>query len=249
MGAKNCCGVQDRATALKTSIKAPVQAPAGRHEREAGEASDGPVLPSCCCSTPTKDMQTKVEMPAPSCGHQAAEDSMLVGTALVSQAFWAKDPNCADDAVAAQLNQSPGHGRGLEHQDNIADEEQRRQAKQLVKDFVTTMVKGTHITVVAPSGEARACFFSLTRELDTLKVQARQGKDVRSRPIALSSIEEILVGTLAFQALDTSLDDFRVTLVLDSSDCVTFQLPDMEARDTLVMCLTMFCNEARSKVI
>lgn len=130
--------------------------------------------------------------------------------------------------------------------------EQRQEAKRIIKEFVRTMVKGRNLTVVAANGNVRTCFVSMSRKLDTLKIKASE-KDKQSRPILLVSIEEILVGTdvagsEACEGLETPLDDLCVTLVLTSLDCITFRMPDMDSRDTLVMCLTMFSNEARAKV-
>jgi len=130
--------------------------------------------------------------------------------------------------------------------------EQRGEAKRIIKEFVRTMVKGRSLTVVPASGNARTCFVSMSRKLDTLKIRASEKKDQQARPIALVDIEEILVGTdvggsQACEGLETPLDDLCVTLVLTSLDCITFRMPDMDSRDTLVMCLTMFSNEARAK--
>jgi len=130
--------------------------------------------------------------------------------------------------------------------------EQRGEAKRIIKEFVRTMVKGRSLTVVPASGKPRNCFVSMSRKLDTLKIRASEKDKGQARPIPLVDIDEILVGTdvsgsAACEGLETPLDDFCVTLVLTSMDCITFRMPDMDARDTLVMCLTMFSNEARAK--
>mmetsp|Transcript_30764 Transcript_30764/g.56821 ORF Transcript_30764/g.56821 Transcript_30764/m.56821 type:complete len:235 (+) Transcript_30764:147-851(+) len=129
--------------------------------------------------------------------------------------------------------------------------EQRTAAKNIIKDFVKTMVKGKQIHVVLPNGNIRVCFVALSRKLDTLKIKANE-KDKQSRNIALANIEEIVVGQdtgeiAAFEGLETPLDEMSVTLALQSSECITFRMPDPDSRDTLVMCLTMFSNEARAK--
>lgn len=129
--------------------------------------------------------------------------------------------------------------------------EQRAAAKNIIKEFVRTMVKGKQIHVVLPNGNIRVCFVALSRKLDTLKIKANE-KDKQSRNIALADIEEIVVGqdtgqSGAFEGLETPLDEMSVTLALQSSECITFRMPDPDSRDTLVMCLTMFANEARAK--
>merc|ERR1711904_628391 len=50
--------------------------------------------------------------------------------------------------------------------------QQKQTAKQLVKDFVKTMVKGRQFSAVLPSGQVRACFCALNRSLDKLQIRA-----------------------------------------------------------------------------
>jgi len=129
--------------------------------------------------------------------------------------------------------------------------EQRTEAKRIIKDFVKSMVKGRQLHVVLASGQVRTVLVSLSRKLDVLKIKANQNdKQVRSVPLA--SVDEIIVGqdaggSAAVEGLETPLDDLSVTLALTTQECITFRMPDMEARDTLVMCFTMFSNEARQK--
>lgn len=125
---------------------------------------------------------------------------------------------------------------------------QRQAAKHLVKDFVKTMVKGRQLSAVLTSGQIRTCFCALNRSLDKLQIRASE-KDKQGRTIPLATIAEIVVGSDASQStacdLETPLDDLSVTLVLDSDECITFSLPDIESRDHLAACLTMFSNQSR----
>mmetsp|Transcript_121807 Transcript_121807/g.190262 ORF Transcript_121807/g.190262 Transcript_121807/m.190262 type:complete len:215 (+) Transcript_121807:133-777(+) len=147
--------------------------------------------------------------------------------------------------------QSEGAGSRNSSCDGMT-KEQQKEAKRIIKEFVRTMVKGRQLTVVPVSGKPRSCFVSMNRKLDTLKIRANQN-DKNSRAIPLADIEEIVVGTdtagsQACEGLETPLDDLCVTVVLASLDCITFRMADMEARDTLVMCLGMFSNNARAGV-
>lgn len=125
---------------------------------------------------------------------------------------------------------------------------QRQAAKHLVKDFVKTMVKGRQLSAVLTSGQVRTCFCVLNRSLDKLQIRASE-KDKQGRTIPLATIAEIIVGSdasgSAASDLETPLDDLSVTLVLDSDECITFRLPDLESRDHLAACLTMFSNQSR----
>mmetsp|Transcript_12101 Transcript_12101/g.31978 ORF Transcript_12101/g.31978 Transcript_12101/m.31978 type:complete len:231 (+) Transcript_12101:164-856(+) len=130
--------------------------------------------------------------------------------------------------------------------------EQKAEAKRIIKDFVKSMVKGKNLHVVLPNGQIRTVLVSLSRALDILKIKAGANKDAQARAIPLATIDEILVGTdtgdsEACEGMETPLDELSVTLALSSQECITFRMSDVEARDTLVMCLTMFSNEARAK--
>jgi len=139
-------------------------------------------------------------------------------------------------------------GSGVDY-DNMSESQKHREAKHIIKVFVTGMVKGKEVVVVAPTGEYVDCILGLTRSLGTLKIKPAWPKDAQARKIALSSVDEILVGTdTGYSQMETPLDEFCVTLVLTSADCVTFRMTDVESRDTLAACLAMFCNEARSEV-
>lgn len=115
--------------------------------------------------------------------------------------------------------------------------EQKTEAKKVVKDFVKKMVKGEKMNVMTESGSLKACTCFLSRGLDTLKIKV----GTQQRNIALMEIEEIQVGT-EVTGVSTPVDELCATLMLAGGDCLSFRLPDVNARDTFVMCLLMFCN-------
>lgn len=130
--------------------------------------------------------------------------------------------------------------------ENMSESEKHREAKRIIKEFVTGMVKGKEIIVVSPTGAFMDCLLGLTRELAVLKVKPKWPKDAHARRIPLSTVDQILVGKdTGYSQMETPLDEFCVTLVLNSDDCVTFRMTCVESRDTLAACLTMFANESR----
>jgi len=149
---------------------------------------------------------------------------------------------CADAPKAVSRQ-----GSGVDYE-SMSESEKHREAKRIIREFVTGMVKGQEVIVVTPTGSFIDCLLGLTRGLDTLKVKPKWPKDAHARRIPLSSVDEILVGTdTGYSQMETPLDDFCVTLVLNSADCVTVRMSDVDSRDTLAACLTMFCNDARSQ--
>merc|ERR1711981_1244913 len=76
-------------------------------------------------------------------------------------------------------------GSGVDY-DNMSEPSRHREAKRIVKDFVTEMVKGKEMIVVAPSGAFIDCFLGLTRGLETLKLKPKWPKDAQARRIHLS---------------------------------------------------------------
>lgn len=169
------------------------------------------------------------------------------------------DAQCARIAAQAPAQEIKGRaerageelhrqGSGVDYE-SMSEDEKHREAKRIIKDFVTSMVKGKEITVVSPSGVFMDCLLGLTRELETLKIKPKLPRDAHARRIPLHKVDEILVGTdTGYSQMETPLDDFCVTLVLSSSDCVTFRESDVEMRDTLAACLTLFCNSVRGVV-
>mmetsp|Transcript_108202 Transcript_108202/g.191597 ORF Transcript_108202/g.191597 Transcript_108202/m.191597 type:complete len:260 (-) Transcript_108202:89-868(-) len=160
---------------------------------------------------------------------EASETGALLGNALPDKAFATAEPFGT-----------------LDYEEMT--KKQRQAAKHLVKDFVKTMVKGRQLSAVLTSGQIRTCFCVLNRSLDKLQIRASE-KDKQGRTIPLATIAEIIVGSdasgSAASDLETPLDNLSVTLVLDSDECITFRLPDLESRDHLAACLTMFSNQSR----
>mmetsp|Transcript_47527 Transcript_47527/g.75166 ORF Transcript_47527/g.75166 Transcript_47527/m.75166 type:complete len:239 (-) Transcript_47527:72-788(-) len=129
------------------------------------------------------------------------------------------------------------------------NKDQKLLAKRLVKEFVQKMVKGRQFSVILPSGQVRVCYCALNRMLDKLQIRANE-KDKHGRTVPLSTIAEIVVGndlsvSNMCQSLETPVDDYSVTLMLDSEESITFRLDDMESRDKLAICLSMFSDRAR----
>lgn len=220
-----CCGVDSGDIAAKTQV-----------------AGNAPI-----------DARASGKTPVPAQQNAANGGNIpLTAEALRADAFSAaqKAPKDFDEQTeGGQSFQSSG-SRASSGYEGMS-KEQRSEAKRIIKEFVRTMVKGRTLTVVPANGNVRKCFVSLSRKLDALKIRANE-KDKQARAIALVDIDEMLVGTdvsgsQACEGLETPLDDLCVTLVLASGDCITFRMPDMDSRDTLVMCLTMFSNEARAK--
>jgi len=224
----------------------------------------GPTLlpRACWCADLNRDLDSKSFMQVPVSGYATVEDASaptgfsaehrqdstnsLGSRSTVNQGDLALEQALEDHTQSVHELKRQGSGTDYE---GMSDKEKHRQAKQIIKDFVTEMVKGKEVIVVAPSGARVDCLLGLTRGLETLKVTRRVPKDARARRIHLSSIDEILVGTdTGYTQMETPLDDFCVTLVLNSDDCVTFRMSDEEERDTLAGCLTMFCNDAKGKV-
>lgn len=143
----------------------------------------------------------------------------------------------ADDETGSQASSLPSDNL-TSVADAAAVKQQKQQAKSLVKDFVKRMVKGQELSVMVVSGQLKTCTVSLTRKLDTLRIRTGKNK----RDIALTDIDEISVGVEVPEGVMTPVDELCATLMLSTEDCITFRLPDVNERDTFVMCLLMFCN-------
>eukprot|EP00927_Polykrikos_kofoidii_P070654 TRINITY_DN67065_c0_g1_i1.p1 TRINITY_DN67065_c0_g1~~TRINITY_DN67065_c0_g1_i1.p1 ORF type:complete len:387 (+),score=48.38 TRINITY_DN67065_c0_g1_i1:161-1321(+) len=113
--------------------------------------------------------------------------------------------------------------------------QQRHEARALMKDFVKTMVRGRQISVVAANGGLRACFCSLDRKLEKMKISITEN-DTRTRDVLLSDIRQITPG-------EGKADELLVTLSLHTDQNLTFQLSSADDRDSLVTCLTMLSSK------
>lgn len=125
--------------------------------------------------------------------------------------------------------------------------ERHREANTVVSVFVRSMVRGRPFTVVLPNGGTTNCFCSLNRGLDELRIRVRE-HDKNVRQVPLVQVREIIAGNAvsseAGENLETPLDEQCVTLSLPN-ECITFRLKDVEERDIMAMCLTLFRNELR----
>lgn len=109
------------------------------------------------------------------------------------------------------------------------------EAKTIVKPFIKRMVKGATIEVMVESGQLKECSMSLSRKLSYVKVRLNG----RSRKILMKEVEEVIAGA-DVEGISTPLDDLCTTVVMSSGECITFRCADVEERDTLTMCLTIF---------
>lgn len=113
-----------------------------------------------------------------------------------------------------------------------------------MEDFVKEMVRGKKVNIIEPNGEIISCTVSLTRALDVLEIKA----GVHARwVINLSNIAEIAAGAdvqHSMGVVDTPLDELCATLMLASCS-ITFQMVDLNARDTFIMFFLMFCDNQK----
>jgi len=116
-----------------------------------------------------------------------------------------------------------------------SNKEQRKQDRKLIKAFVTEFVKGRKLDVVLRSGQRRKCTVALARRLDAFSV--RTGGQERQLP--LEAVQAVHVGKQAGE-IETPLDEFCVTLVLYSTEAITFHFDDVDGRDAFAKCLLLF---------
>lgn len=140
------------------------------------------------------------------------------------------------DAHAKPDAQTPGKPEKPEDKERRELREQQKKARQMVREFTTEMVKGRKLDVVMKTGKRTRCACSLTRALDALKVKAG-GEE---RRIELVDVETLHVGDEPLENIETPLDELCATLVLASTEAITFRFPDVNDRDTFVMCIMMF---------
>uniref|UniRef100_A0A7S0F9I6 Uncharacterized protein n=1 Tax=Pyrodinium bahamense TaxID=73915 RepID=A0A7S0F9I6_9DINO len=148
------------------------------------------------------------------------------------------------EAAASPLD-SREDGEGFEDDDDgeppeLSAKEQMKKAKSIVKDFVQDMVRGRRMRVMLPDGQRAIWGVGLARALDALKL--KDGAQLKR--VELADITEIITGADA-EGIETPLNELCATLLLASGETITFEFPDMEKRDTFVMCLAMFSDRLR----
>lgn len=147
-------------------------------------------------------------------------------------------PNVFDTVNTVTSNMScSSHFATLEYSDMTKEE--RYEARQLMKDFVRTMVRGRPFVVEVGSGEERKCFCALSRKLDRLRISVGEG-DKKVREVRLASIVEVTPSNA-----EGNGDSPCASLVLDTDQCITFRLDAFDERDALVACLTMLSSQAK----
>jgi len=152
---------------------------------------------------------------------------------------FAPAPRASLQDVASDVSSGQGESLTDEALDEVADRQQASEAKKIIKNFVKTMVKGQKMSVMTQGGP-RTCTVSLTRNLDAMKIKAGG----QTRNIGLAQISEMHAGA-EVPGIDTPLDDLCVSLMLESEDCISFCMPDIEARDTFILCLDMFVSKLK----
>lgn len=118
-------------------------------------------------------------------------------------------------------------------------------AKEVVKAFVKSYVKGHHVTILSVHGGMTECIATLDRKLTLLAIK-RSGAS-KQRHIPLETIEEIVIGTEAEDEVDLELDDNCVSLLLEDGSAVGFSFSNVEERDTFALCISMFVNSRRGE--
>lgn len=169
------------------------------------------------------------------------------------------DPSGGDDGAETESGAGYGESRGhvessvVSAQDttisaSIGDGPSADQAQQVVKSFVRGIVKGRVISVLSTQGGTAECLVTLDRKLTTLSVQRAGKKDSKKRNVPLDKIAEIAVGEDVRDQVELEVDETCVTLLLDDGQAIGFTFPDLEARDTFALCLSMFVDGRRAEV-
>lgn len=137
-------------------------------------------------------------------------------------------------------DRSDGSRTGTADGSDAGSKEQRQQAKATIKEFVKEMVRGKDLNVMTQSGQLKMCTASLSRGLNVFRIKV----GAHTRSIELPDIDKICVGQQV-EGVSTPLDEFCVTLMLASEDCITFRFDNHEARDVFAACLHMICNSGQ----
>eukprot|EP00929_Paragymnodinium_shiwhaense_P023460 TRINITY_DN14679_c0_g1_i1.p1 TRINITY_DN14679_c0_g1~~TRINITY_DN14679_c0_g1_i1.p1 ORF type:complete len:283 (+),score=68.09 TRINITY_DN14679_c0_g1_i1:100-948(+) len=123
------------------------------------------------------------------------------------------------------------------------------QAQQVVKEFVRSIVRGMTLQLASSASQAEYAVVSLDRKLRTMYMHPPDEKDQKKkRTIRLEQVIEIAIGAEVCAEVDTQLDDFCVTLLLDNYEAISFRFTEVEERDTFALCLSMFVDGRREEV-
>mmetsp|Transcript_91011 Transcript_91011/g.241719 ORF Transcript_91011/g.241719 Transcript_91011/m.241719 type:complete len:151 (-) Transcript_91011:148-600(-) len=126
----------------------------------------------------------------------------------------------------------------------MATADQVKQAKQVIRDFVVEMRDGRKIMVMTPTGNLKTTTCSLSKKLDVFRI-ARSGK---VRRVPLKDCTGIHAGTEP-EGISTPLDDLCATVVVGpDGSLISFRFEHINARDTFVMCMTLFANSAGARL-
>mmetsp|Transcript_53470 Transcript_53470/g.106431 ORF Transcript_53470/g.106431 Transcript_53470/m.106431 type:complete len:237 (+) Transcript_53470:179-889(+) len=236
MGAA-CCTEFDKAAAIASAghngaAPRPLEQQPLTAQQPPAQPPAGPILPALSSQGGVGD---------------GGKEHVVGGDRLISQVgelpkFSKASPTDLDGGISETSSVRSGNVDGLSDVvSEVTTRQQRHEAKQVVKEFVTDMRKGRKMTVMTQSGQLKTCSAYLNRGLDTFSIKVGGQK----RNILLKDVEEIHAGSEQIEGVDTPLDELCATLMLVSDDCITFRLNDVNARDTFVMCLLMFCNRQK----
>eukprot|EP00931_Biecheleriopsis_adriatica_P045871 TRINITY_DN26287_c0_g1_i2.p1 TRINITY_DN26287_c0_g1~~TRINITY_DN26287_c0_g1_i2.p1 ORF type:complete len:315 (+),score=62.38 TRINITY_DN26287_c0_g1_i2:47-991(+) len=130
--------------------------------------------------------------------------------------------------------------------------QQRKDARNAIKDFVKSMVRGQPLSLVAASGELSPCFCTIDKKVEVLSVcDGSKGMSFkRIHQIPLASICDVLTGSSLPAAEGRSTEDFTVTLWLEAQAAgtsVTFLLANAEERDNFSHGLALLSKQKQAQ--
>lgn len=106
-----------------------------------------------------------------------------------------------------------------------------------MKAFVREMVRGRQLGVIAPDGSLRTCTCSLDKRMKYFVIELKGSV----RRIALSELTEVYQGKEP-EDIETPLDELCSTLMLESSECISFHFDDVGSRERFAMCLQILVD-------
>jgi len=211
----------------------------------------------CCCKAQqVKILEESAPPPreeGPPCQEEDGQDVWTPRKAHPRRRAKEKDPGSTGSTASTEGESNAFNSWRSEDLDLVRTDvsgllrERHREANTVVSAFVRSMVRGRPFTVVLPTGGTANCFCSLNRGLDELRIRVRE-HDKNVRQVPLIQVREIIAGNAvssdACENLETPLDEHTVTLAM-KDECITFRTKDLEERDIMAMCLTLFRNELR----
>mmetsp|Transcript_86565 Transcript_86565/g.273198 ORF Transcript_86565/g.273198 Transcript_86565/m.273198 type:complete len:217 (-) Transcript_86565:121-771(-) len=120
---------------------------------------------------------------------------------------------------------------------SLTEEEKRDEmakVQELIREFVQTALRGSHIDVVLEDGTLTPCRFSMDGQLSVITLQVH----ALTRHIPMTDIQEVSAGR-ELRGLETTtpVDENCCTLVLSNGTCVSFSFPDEARRERFATCM------------